>query len=72
MRVRMIWSRWACEMMAAAVGLTFGAGVGIVAVGPGSIGGTKIVPLIAVNSRSVSTREMWPRLDAGYGTEDAF
>ena len=44
----------------------------MVAVGPGSIGGTKAVWLIAINSRSVRTREMWPRLVAGYGTEDAF
>ena len=44
----------------------------MVAVGLGSIGGIKAVPLIAINLGSVRTREMWPRLDAGYGIEDAF
>ena len=45
----------------------------MVAIGPGSIGGgMKAVWLIAINSGSVRTREMWPMLVPGYGTADAF
>ena len=45
----------------------------MVAVGPGSIGRMKAaVWFIAINSGSVRTREMWPRLVPGYGTADAF